>query len=103
MSTNTVPRWLKNVMAKARIDTSVYKAHSTITAVTSVAKGNKVPIDNVLSTAGWSSESTFDNLSKTLPNILGMSYCIIAVNTYDMSVSTRLINQIVTVRSLEEI
>ena len=43
------------------------------------------------------------SLSKILPKILGMSYCIIAVNAYDMFVSTRLINHIVTVRSLEEI
>lgn len=50
---------LKNVMAKAGIDTSVYKAHSTRAAVTSAAKGKKVPIDTILSTAGWSSESTF--------------------------------------------
>lgn len=50
---------LKNVMAKAGIDTSVYKAHSTRAAVTSAAKGKQVPIDTILSTAGWSSESTF--------------------------------------------
>ena len=43
------------------------------------------------------------SLSRTLPRILGMSYCIVAVHAYDMVVSTRLINHIVTVRSLEEI
>lgn len=59
VSTNTIARWLKNVMAKAGIDTSVYKAHSTRAAVTSAAKGKQVPIDTILSTAGWSSESTF--------------------------------------------
>ena len=32
-----------------------------------------------------------------------MRYCIIAVHAYDIVVSTRLINHIVTVRSLEEI
>lgn len=46
-------------MAKAGIDTSVYKAHSTRAAVTSTAKGKQVPMDTILSTAGWSSESTF--------------------------------------------
>lgn len=50
---------LKNVMAKAGIDISVYKAHSTRAAVTSAAKGKQVPIDTILSSAGWSSESTF--------------------------------------------
>ena len=55
VSTNAIARWLKNVMAKAGIDTSVYKAHSTRATV----KGKQVPIDTILSTAGWSSESTF--------------------------------------------
>ena len=59
VSTNTIARWLKNVMAKAGIDTCVYKAHSTRAAATSAAKGKQVPIDTILSTAGWSSESTF--------------------------------------------
>ena len=59
VSTNTIARWLKNVMAKAGIDTSVYKAHSTRAAVISAAKGKQVPIDTILATAGWSSESTF--------------------------------------------
>lgn len=85
VSTNTIARWLKNVMAKAGIDTSVYKAHSTRAAVTSAAKGKQVPIDTILSAAGWSNVSTFArfmiSLSKTLPKILGMSYCIIAVNS----------------------
>ena len=59
VSTNTIARWLKNVMAKAEIDASVYKAHSTRAAVTSASKGKQVPIDNILCTAGWGSESTF--------------------------------------------
>ena len=48
-------------MGKAGIDTSVYKAHSTThrAAATSAAKGKQVPIDTILSAAGWSSESTF--------------------------------------------
>ena len=59
VSTNTIARWLKNVMAKAGIDTSVYKAHSTRAAVTSAAKGKQVPINTILSAAGWSNENTF--------------------------------------------
>ena len=39
------------------------------------------------------------SLSKTLPKILGMSYCIIAVDAYNMVFSTRLVDHIVTVRS----
>lgn len=59
VSTNTIVCWLKNVMAKEGIDTSVYKAQSTRAAVTSAAKGKQVPIDTILCTVGWSSESTF--------------------------------------------
>ena len=46
-------------MAKAGIDTGVYKARSTRTAATSAAKGKQVPIDTMLSTVGWSNEGTF--------------------------------------------
>jgi len=61
VSTDTIARWIKNAMGKAGIDTSVYKAHSTShrAAATSAAKGKQVPIDTILSAAGWISESTF--------------------------------------------
>ena len=59
LSTNTIAWWLKNVMAKAGIDNSAYKAHSRRAAVTSVTRGEQVLIDTILSTAGWRSESTF--------------------------------------------
>lgn len=59
VSTDTIARWIKNAMGKAGIDTSVYKAHSTRAAATSAAKEKQVPVDTILSAAGWSSESTF--------------------------------------------
>ena len=59
VSTNTIARWIKVVIAKAGIDTDVYKAHSTRAAVTSAAKGKQVPIDTILSAAGWTNENTF--------------------------------------------
>ena len=73
-------------MAKAGIDTSVYKAHSTRAAVTSAAKGKQVPIDTTLSClqqVGVMRAPLLGfmiSVSKTLPKILGISYCIIAVN-----------------------
>ena len=86
VSTDTIARWIKNAMGKVGIDTSVYKAHSTRAAATSAAKGKQVPIDTILSAAGWSSESTFarfyDKPIKTLPQILDMNYCIVAVKCF---------------------
>ena len=57
--TDNTARWLKNVMAKAEIDTSVYKTQRTRAAVTSAAKGKQVIIGIILPTAGWSTDSTF--------------------------------------------
>ena len=59
MSTNTIARWIKVVIAKEGNDTDVYKAHSTRAAVTSAAKGKQVPTDTILSAAGWTNENTF--------------------------------------------
>ena len=59
VATNTIARWIKVVIAKAGIDTDVSKAHSTRAAVTSAAKGKQVPIDTILSAAGWTNENTF--------------------------------------------
>ena len=55
---STVSRWSLDVMKKAGINVSVYKAHSTRAAATSAGKGS-VPIDVILSSAGWSSARTF--------------------------------------------
>lgn len=56
---DTVSRWLKSVMISAGVDTSVYKPHSIRSAAVSKAKSNSVPVHDILSTAGWSSEKTF--------------------------------------------
>ena len=74
-------------MAKAGIDTSVYKAHSTRAAVTSAAKGKQVPIETIFARQVGVVRAPLLGFtlspSKTLPKISGMSYCIIAVNVYD--------------------
>eukprot|EP00794_Sanderia_malayensis_P006395 gene6395-7129_t len=59
VSKDTVARWLKMALAKAGIDTSVYKAHSTRAAASSAAKANEVSIRTIMDHAGWSSENTF--------------------------------------------
>ena len=58
VSSSTIGRWLKEVLCRAGIDTSVYQAHSTRSASTSKASA-VVPVDVIMTLAGWSQESTF--------------------------------------------
>ena len=59
VSKDSTSRWLKSVMILAGVDCSVYKPHSIRSAAVSKAKSSMVPIDDILKTAGWSSERTF--------------------------------------------
>ncbi|XP_073238147.1 uncharacterized protein [Porites lutea] len=58
-SKDTISRWLKQVMLDAGINTSVFKPHSTRSAATSAAKSADVPLDEIMTTAGWRSSSVF--------------------------------------------
>lgn len=55
----TISRWLRTVMCSAGINCEVFKTHSIRGAVTSKAKVNCVPIDQILKTAGWTNTKTF--------------------------------------------
>ena len=59
-SRDTISRWIHSVMASAGIDINTFKPHSTRAAATSKAKSACIPIKEILETAGWSSERTFD-------------------------------------------
>ena len=59
VSRDTISRWVKLVLTDSGIDTSRFKPHSTRTASTSAASNASVSLDDILRTAGWSSESTF--------------------------------------------
>ena len=59
VTTDTIGRWIKAVMSNAGIDTDKFKAHSVRAAACSKAKTNCVPVEHILSTAGWSSSCTF--------------------------------------------
>ena len=59
VSKDTVSRWIKVVLARAGIDTKQFGAHSVRSAVTSKAKINSVPLENILQKAGWSNVRTF--------------------------------------------
>ena len=57
--TEAISLWLKTVLAKSGIDTSVFKGHSTRAAFTSAAAVCKVPLSTVMDNAGWSDAITF--------------------------------------------
>ena len=58
VTSSTIGRWLKSVLASAGIDTDMYSAHSTRCASTSKAVAT-VSADMIIRTAGWNEESTF--------------------------------------------
>jgi hypothetical protein len=55
----TISRWVKTTMTNAGIDTTRFHPHSTRAASTSKANTRAVPIDIIMSTAGWQSAKTF--------------------------------------------
>ena len=59
VSTDTISRWLKTVLEKSGIDTSVFKGHSTRAASASAAATCKVPLSTIMDNAGWSNATTF--------------------------------------------
>lgn len=58
-SRDTIGRWMKSVLTMAGIDTYIFKPHSTRVASASAAHALRIPVDTLLRTVGWSSESTF--------------------------------------------
>lgn len=59
VSKDTIARWIRIVLQAAGIDTTKFKAHSTRAAASSAAMNKFVPIDEIMKTAGWSNEKTF--------------------------------------------
>lgn len=57
ITTQTLSRWIKNVLTESGIDTSVFSAYSTRHASTSRAKRMGVNMDVILKTAGWSDKT----------------------------------------------
>ena len=60
----TLSRWLKSVLRDAGIDVSIYGAHSTRAASTSVVCARGLPIEDIMRSAGWSSDRTFAKFYK---------------------------------------
>ena len=56
---DTISRWCKNVLKSAGIDVSKLTAHSTLSASTSFLAEKNVNIKDIMMSAGWSNEITF--------------------------------------------
>lgn len=59
VSKSTIGRWLCKVLTASGIDTSLFTAHSTRAASVSAAKKAAVPIQAILSAAGWQNSAVF--------------------------------------------
>ena len=60
VSSATIARWVKSMLAAAGIDITQFKAHSTRAASTSAARRLGVSTADILRSANWSRESTFE-------------------------------------------
>lgn len=58
VTSQTLSRWIKDILCSSGIDTSIYSAHSTRHAATSTANKHGVNIDLIRRTAGWSNSSS---------------------------------------------
>nr|XP_022306049.1 uncharacterized protein LOC111112656 [Crassostrea virginica] len=59
VTTSSIARWLKTIMAEAGINTNLFKAHSTRSASVSKAYFAGVSVSDILQQAHWTKESTF--------------------------------------------
>lgn len=59
IATCSVARWIKDVLAKSNIDTTVFKAHSTRGAATSKATNLGLSANQIMEKANWQHASTF--------------------------------------------
>lgn len=57
VTSQTLSRWIKNILYSCGIDTSVFTAHSTRHAATSKAHKMGISLDLIRKTAGWSGSS----------------------------------------------
>ena len=75
----SLSRWLKDIISRAGIDTSIFKAHSVRGASASAAYERGASLQDILDIADWSTDSTFrrfyyrprhnSSITKTLLNV----------------------------------
>ena len=56
---DTLARWIKDVMSKSGVDTTVFNPQSCRSASSSTAKSLGVPLHKILKSDQWATESTF--------------------------------------------
>jgi hypothetical protein len=59
VSPSTIARWTVSLLAKAGIDTTIFKAHSTRGAAVTSAANKGVTMADILKAADWTTESVF--------------------------------------------
>lgn len=56
-TSQSISRWLKQVMKDSGIDTAIFSSHSTRHAASSQALKQGLTVDNILKAVGWSANS----------------------------------------------
>ncbi|XP_046973893.1 uncharacterized protein LOC124540411 [Vanessa cardui] len=83
-SSQSLSRWIKQTLAEAGVDVSVFSAHSTRHASTSAAASTGVSIDVIRKAAGWSSSSQtfarFYNRPILDEGVFARSVCSLTIN-----------------------
>ena len=59
VSSSTIARWIKEILALSGIDTDIFKAHSTRGAAATAAVDKGVSISEILQLGDWSQVNTF--------------------------------------------
>ena len=60
MSSSTLARWMKEALGAAKVDTSIFKAHSSPGAAATAAIEAGISLPQILTLADWSCPSNFN-------------------------------------------
>ena len=67
VTSQRLANWIKDILGKAGIDPSLFKVHTVKGAFSTAASTKGILIENILRTADWSTESTFQQFYTLLP------------------------------------
>ena len=87
VSTDTIAKWIKRILNKVEVDTTIFKAHCTRSVANSAAS-QSLGINHVLRTAGWANETTLAKLyMKSIENqsILGLKFASCVITSKSVS------------------
>lgn len=75
--TCTISKWIKSTLAAAGIDITVFTAHSTRSASSSLAKAKGLPVSAITKAAGWSNSKTFaKHYNKEICPPVNLGHCL---------------------------